>query len=60
MGVKGLKDWVHIWIQQSLTDTVCVYLIMGQNIHVDKESKVSKDALQKSDGQINRYMKIFR
>ena len=26
---------------------------MGQNTHVDKENKVYKDALQKSDGQIN-------
>ena len=33
-----------------------MYLIMGQNMQVDKESKVSKDVLQKSDGQLNRYM----
>ena len=31
-------------------------LIMGQNMQVEKENKVSKDALQKSDGQLNRYM----
>ena len=38
--------------------SVCLqmYLIMGQNMQVDKENKVSKDALQKSDGQLNRYM----
>ena len=29
---------------------------MGQNMHVDTENKVYKDALQKSDGQINSYM----
>ena len=33
-----------------------MYLIMGQNMQVDKENKVSKDALRKSDGQLNRYM----
>ena len=26
---------------------------MGQNMQVDKENKVSKDALQKSDGQLD-------
>ena len=31
-------------------------MIMGQNMQLDKVNKVSKDALQKSDGQINRYM----
>ena len=29
-----------------------MYLIMGQNMQVDKENKVSKDALQKSHGQL--------
>ena len=53
------KDWLHIWIQQNLIQ--CVFtnvlkVIMGQNMQVDKENKVSKDALQKSDGQLNRYM----
>ena len=35
--------------------SVCLqmYLIMGQNMQVDKENKVSKDALQKSDGQLD-------
>ena len=36
--------------------TYTMYLIMGQNMQVDKENKVSKDALQRSDGQLNRYM----
>ena len=35
--------------------SVCLQ-IMRQNMQVDKENKVSKDALQKSDGQLNRYM----
>ena len=29
---------------------------MGQDMYVDKENKVSKDALHRSDGQMNRYM----
>ena len=32
------------------------YFIMGQNMQVDKENKVYEDALQKSDGQLNRLL----
>ena len=54
-----LKDWLHIWIQQNLTVTYGTWISI-QNKHVDKEYKVSKDALQKSNGQIYTSMKIIK
>ena len=44
---KGLTSYLN----STKPHTVCVYLIMGQNMQVDKENKVSK-----GDGQLNRYM----
>ena len=49
-------DFIFEFNKTSYTVCIQMYLIMGQNMQVDKENKVSKDALQKSDGQLNRYM----
>ena len=58
-----MYEWILLRIDfifefNKTSHSVCLqmYLIMGQNMQVDKENKVSKDALQKSDGQLNRYM----
>ena len=49
-------DFIFEFNKTSYSVYLEMYLIMGQNMQVDKENKVSKDALQKSDGQLNRYM----
>ena len=49
-------DFIFEFNKTSYSVCLQMYLIMGQNMQVDKENKVSKDALQKSDGQLNRYM----
>ena len=49
-------DFIFEFNKTSYSVCLQIYLIMGQNMQVDKENKVSKDALQKSDGQLNRYM----
>ena len=49
-------DFISEFNKTSYSVCLQMYLIMGQNMQVDKENKVSKDALQKSDGQLNRYM----
>ena len=49
-------DFIFEFNKTSYSVCLQMYLVMGQNMQVDKENKVSKDALQKSDGQLNRYM----
>ena len=49
-------DFIFEFNKTSYSVCLQMYLIMGQNMQVDKENKVSKDALQKSDGQLNIYM----
>ena len=49
-------DFIFEFNKTSYSVCLQMYLIMGQNMQVDKENKVSKDALQKSDGQLNRCM----
>ena len=49
-------DFIFEFNKTSYSVCLQMYLIMGQNMQVDKENKVSKDALQKIDGQLNRYM----
>ena len=49
-------DFIFEFNKTSYSECLQIYLIMWQNMQVDKENKVSKDALQKSDGQLNRYM----